>query len=69
MTNTIALKAKIIENALTLQEIADLLGISRNSLYMKMNNKREFTASEICKLVEILRLNPSEIVHIFLNAA
>lgn len=69
MTNTLALKAKIVEAGLNLNIIAEKLNISRNSLYMKINNKRDFSASEICKLVEILHLNPNEVMYIFLNAA
>ena len=69
MTNTLALKAKIVEAGLNLNIIAEKLGISRNSLYMKMNNKRDFSASEICKLVEILHLTPNDVMLIFLKAA
>lgn len=66
MTNTLKLRALLIENNLTNEEVAKKLGISKQSFSMKINNKREFKASEINKLSTFLNLsNSADIVSIF----
>lgn len=66
MTNTLKLRALLVENNLTNEEIAKKLGISKQSFSMKINNKREFRVSEINKLSALLNLsNPSDIMTIF----
>ena len=54
MTNTLKLKALIMERGFTQEEVAKRLGISVQSLNYKINNKREFKASEIQALTKIL---------------
>ena len=49
----------------TIKSIALKMGLSRQSLYLKMNGKREFKASEVYKLCEILRLTNEEKERIF----
>lgn len=56
MTNTLRLKAAIIESGYTQEQIAKMLGISNTTFNYKINNKREFKASEIQQLVKILNL-------------
>ncbi len=66
MTNTLKLRALLIENNLTNEDIAKKLGISKQSFSMKINNKREFKTSEIYKLSRFLNLsNSSDIMSIF----
>lgn len=66
MTNTLKLRALLIENNLTNEDIAKELGISKQSFSMKINNKREFKASEINKLSLLLNLaNTCDIMSIF----
>lgn len=69
MTDQRALKAKFVAQGMNLQGVAKSIGISRNTLYQKISNKREFNASEICKLAELLHLSSDEVVLIFLTAA
>lgn len=57
MTNTNLLKGAIRAKGLTQQETAVIMGISTVSLNYKINNRREFTASEISKLVDLLEIN------------
>ncbi len=57
MTNTLKLRALLVENNLTNEHIAKQLGISKQSFSMKINNKREFKASEINKLLKLLNLS------------
>ena len=65
MTNTLKLRALLIENGYTNSTISKKLGMSQQSFCMKINNKREFKMSEIAKLIEILRISDSDIMTIF----
>ena len=66
MTNTLKLRALLVENNLTNEDIAKKLGISKQSFSMKINNKREFKASEINKLSVLLNLfNSCDVITIF----
>lgn len=66
MTNTSKLRALFIENNLTSEDVSKKLKISKQSLSMKMNNKREFKASEIDKLVSLFNiLNIEDLKTIF----
>lgn len=60
MTNTDLLKEKIEKSGYKLIFIAEQVGISPQALYNKINNKREFLASEIMKLSELLKLTDEE---------
>lgn len=66
MTNTLKLRALLIENGYTNSTIAKRLGISKQSFCMKINNKREFKITEILNLVQLLKLStPEEFLSIF----
>lgn len=66
MTNTLKLRALLIENGYTNSTIAERLGISKQSFCMKINNKREFKITEILNLVYLLKLStPEEFLSIF----
>lgn len=66
MTNTLKLRALLVEKGLTNEEIAKMLGISKQSFSMKINNVREFRISEICKLSNLLKItNPNDLISIF----
>lgn len=67
MTNTEELGHKILSANISKRELARLLCISETSLYQKLNNKREFKASEISKMKTALGLTVSETVSIFLQ--
>lgn len=67
MTNTQALGHKILSANVTKRDLAKLLNISETCLYQKLNNKREFKASEISKLKTALGLSVAETVSIFLS--
>lgn len=54
------LNAKIDEIGIPVTTIAEKLGISRQSLYLKMNGEREFKASEVLNLCGVLRLTDDE---------
>ena len=67
MTKTEELNHKILSSRKSKRDLAKLLKISETSLYLKLNNKREFKASEISALKDALRLSVAETVHIFLQ--
>ena len=54
MTNTNLLKLKIRDSGLKLFNISQKMGISRQTLWKKINNKVAFDQSEIEKLCGIL---------------
>ncbi len=65
MTNTLKLKAVILEKGFTQEQIAEMLGMTIATFNYKVNNKSEFKASEIKKLAEILHLTAEEVNAIF----
>lgn len=66
MTNKNLLKAKIIEQGMTVTQIATLLGMSREAFYNRLNNVTEFKASEIRTLSSILKIKNIDVY--FFNA-
>lgn len=66
MTDTELLKRKIHESGLKYGYIAEKIGISRTSLYLKVNGDKAFNQSEISILCELLPIeNLEEKEHIF----
>lgn len=65
MTNTEMLKQKIIDSGLKISFIADYVGISRQLLWKKVNNKTPFNQYEIekmCSVLKITKLSEKEAV-------
>ena len=54
MTNTLKLRALILEKGYTQEQLAELLNVTSATLNYKINNRREFKASEIQALTRIL---------------
>lgn len=65
MTNTLKLKAAIAESGLNQEQIAKMLHLSIGTFNYKLNNRVEFKASEIKKLMELLHLNSDKVMLIF----
>lgn len=63
------LRAKIIANGFTSEEVAHKLGIDPSSLHQKMNpnNSRTFSVDEVGKLIKILNIPKDELDEIFFN--
>lgn len=57
--------AKIVENELSMQDVADKLGIDKSTLYRKMNSKSDFTREEIAVLRDYLHFTLEEMNDIF----
>ncbi len=68
MVNINKLKGKIVENGLTIEKLADNIGIDRSTLYRKINNNGEtFTIKEADLIVKALNLTAEEAKAIFFS--
>lgn len=59
------LNDRITLSRIPITAIAEGLGLSRQSLYLKMRGERDFKISEVTKLCEILRLTEEEKTLVF----
>lgn len=60
MTDTIRLRNYIDDKGVKLGYVANVLGITSNTLRLKLNNETEFKVSEADKLSSLLRLTRDE---------
>lgn len=67
MTDTKQLNEVIKRSKLKKNQVAKFLNITRSCLWLKINNKREFRASEITKLTVLLNLTQKQRDDIFLK--
>ena len=67
LTHTTKLKIALLCNNLSIRGASELIGVSYTVLNDKVLNRRDFKASEIYRLAELLGLNRSEVVDIFLK--
>lgn len=51
----------------TQNDLAELLGISYQSVSIKLNGHKDFTQTEIFKIMVMFNLTPEEVVDIFFN--
>ena len=58
--NLVYLNGRIALSRVPIAAIAEKMGLSRQSLYLKMQGKRDFKISEVNKICEILRLTDEE---------
>lgn len=65
MPDIVLLKEKINETGMTMVSISAKSGITRETLYNRLNGKGEFLASEISGLTKALNLTRSERDKIF----
>lgn len=59
------LKAQMVLNGDTNEKLAKALGMSRNSLYLRMQGKSDFRAGEIKVISERYKLTPEQVDDIF----
>lgn len=57
MTNTLKLKALLLLNGLNQEDLAKYLGLSKQAINMKINNKRAFRLTEISKICDLLKID------------
>lgn len=63
--NTQKLKAKIVENGMNVERLAELVDIDRSSMYRKLNNFEKITIGEAKKIKSVLGLSDEEASDIF----
>lgn len=61
------LKAKIVEQGKKMENVSQYIGINRSTLSRKLNEKQEFTLSELTNLSKYLNLSNNEIINIFFD--
>jgi len=59
------LRGRIVEKYGSQESFADAVGIARNTLNLKLNNKGRFTQTQISEYAKILGINPVEIYAYF----
>lgn len=57
MTDTLKLKALMLLQGFTQEDLAKYLGLSKQTINMKLNNKRSFKLSEIAKICDLLKID------------
>lgn len=68
MTNMNKLKGKIVENGLTIEDVANQINMDRSTLYRKLNHQGEtFTIKEANLIAKTLKLTADEVNAIFFN--
>lgn len=58
-------RAKIIESGLTIEKLANLLGINAATLYRKINGSSDFSRSEMQIIRQVLNMSPQAMDEIF----
>lgn len=66
--NVNKLKAKVVEKGINIETLASKLGISNATMYRKLNNSNnKLTVGEAVKIKNILEIQDSEAIEIFLS--
>lgn len=61
------LKAEIVRNGLTTEELANKTQITRTTLWRRFNNPSGFTLAEITNIADVLGLEGSRVAEIFFD--
>ncbi|XZK30802.1 helix-turn-helix domain-containing protein [Clostridium perfringens] len=61
------LKSLIVLNGKSIPEVANMMNLSKSSLYRKIRGKSEFTRKEITELIDILHIEPYKAMEIFFD--
>jgi plasmid maintenance system antidote protein VapI len=59
------LKAKIVENGINVEKLAEQINIDRSSLYRKLNNAEKITIGEASRMKDALGMTDEEAINIF----
>ena len=65
--NVNKLKGKIAEKGLSIEKLAQKIGVDRSSLYRKLNNAEKITIGEASRMKDVLEMTPEEATLIFLS--
>lgn len=64
--NVNKLKGKIAEKGLSVEKLAQQIGVDRSSLYRKLNNAEKITIGEASRIKDVLEMTTEEATLIFL---
>lgn len=67
MVNTNKLRGSIVENNKSLQEVAELIGMSRSTFYRKMEDGKSFSIEDVNNMIKTIPLSDEEAIDIFFN--
>lgn len=69
MVNINKLKGRIVEKGLSVELVAQSMGIDRSTLYRKMKDQsgESFTISDVRSISRILNLSAQDVTDIFFN--
>lgn len=61
------IRAMLDKHGQNQNDLAELLNISYQALSMKINQKNDFTQTEIFKIIQCYNLTPEEVMDMFFN--
>ncbi|MGW8381244.1 helix-turn-helix domain-containing protein [Streptococcus parasuis] len=66
MVNVNKLKGKIVEQNLSVEKLAELMGINKSTIYRKIaNDGSDFSIDEVNSMIKILNLSADDVISIF----
>ncbi len=57
-----SIKEKVNSSGFTQKQIAEKLGMTEGAFSLRLNGKREFRASEVCAIAEMLQTSVTELL-------
>ena len=67
MVNINKLKAKMVENEISVSQLADMVGVNQATMYRRFNGGENFSIKEASEIAKILNLSADELNDIFFN--
>lgn len=61
------LKGKIIEKGLSIEKVAEMIGINKATFYRKLSHFDKFTVGDVLAIKKVLSLTPEEVCLIFID--
>lgn len=54
------LRAAMARKEYSMNDLADILGVSRSTIYRRMSGESEFTVTEVIKMIDVLNITDPE---------
>lgn len=54
------LRAAMARKKYSINDLADILGVSRSTIYRRMRGESEFTVTEVIKMIDVLNITDPE---------
>lgn len=61
------LRAEVVRNGMSMEELSEEIGIDRSTLYRRLNKPNSFTLGEIISISKALDLTSDRVVDIFFS--